>query len=95
MSRHGDAVKTFQNYIGGRWCDSAGGETFDDVNPADTGEVVARCQQSTAADMQRAVAAAAAAFPAWRATDARQTGRHPPTGPGPHVGAHATSSPAI
>lgn len=61
-------TKTFQNYIDGRWTDSVGGQTFDDVNPADTTEVVARCQQSTAADIQEAIAAAARAFPAWRAT---------------------------
>jgi alpha-ketoglutaric semialdehyde dehydrogenase len=61
-------VNTFQNYIGGCWCDSTGGRTFDDINPADTEEVVARLQQSTADDVQRAVAAASAAFPAWRAT---------------------------
>ncbi len=60
-------MNTFQNYIGGRWCDSGGGQTFDDVNPADTDQVVARCQQSTADDMHQAVTAAAAAFPAWRA----------------------------
>ena len=72
MSKHGDALKTFQNYIDGRWCDSVGGATFDDINPAD-GQLVARCQQSTAADMAAAVAAAAGAFPAWRAlTPARR-----------------------
>lgn len=61
-------MKTYQNYINGVWRDSRGGQTFDDVNPADTEEVVARCQRSTADDMEEAIAAAAAAFPAWRAT---------------------------
>jgi alpha-ketoglutaric semialdehyde dehydrogenase len=61
-------TQKYQNYIGGRWCDSVGGRTFDDVNPADTEEVVARCQQSTVEDIERAVSAAAEAFPAWRAT---------------------------
>lgn len=60
-------TKTFQNYIGGRWCASASGQTFDDINPADTTEVVARCQQSTPMDVERAIAAASAAFPVWRA----------------------------
>ena len=59
-------MKTFQNYIAGCWCDSRGGQAFDNVNPADTDEVVARCQQSTPEDMSDAVTAAAAAFPAWR-----------------------------
>lgn len=61
-------AKTFQNYINGRWVDSVGGKTFDDINPADTTEVVAHCQQSIVEDVNQAVMAAATAFPAWRAT---------------------------
>jgi alpha-ketoglutaric semialdehyde dehydrogenase len=60
-------LKTFQNYIGGVWRDSQSGKTFDSVNPANTDELVASCQQSNADDMKQAVSAAAAAFPAWRA----------------------------
>ncbi|MFG1709638.1 aldehyde dehydrogenase family protein [Nonomuraea sp. M3C6] len=43
-------------------------DTTDVVNPA-TGEVVARVPAGTAADVDRAVSAATAAFPGWAATD--------------------------
>jgi aldehyde dehydrogenase (NAD+) len=59
--------RTYLNYIGGEWRSSASGQTFDDTNPAHSSEVVGRFQRSTAADVDAAIAAAAAALPAWRA----------------------------
>jgi alpha-ketoglutaric semialdehyde dehydrogenase len=61
-------VEEFRNYIGGEWVKSRSGELFDNVNPADTPDVVGRFQASTAADAEAAVAAAAAAFDGWRRT---------------------------
>ena len=61
-------VEEFRNHVGGEWVPSRSRKTFDDINPADTREVVARFQASTAEDAAEAVAAAAAAFPAWRKT---------------------------
>jgi aldehyde dehydrogenase (NAD+) len=58
----------FQNLIGGDWTQASGGKTFDDVNPADTRDVVGRFPASTAADARAALAAASAAFDAWRKT---------------------------
>ena len=58
--------RTYQNYIGGEWRPSASGETFDNRNPARYSELVGRFQKSNAADVADAVAAAQAAFPAWR-----------------------------
>lgn len=55
-----------QNHIGGRWEVSAAGAVGDLVNPA-TGEVVAQWPVGCADDVDRAVAAAAAAQPAWAA----------------------------
>src|SRR5690348_9290163 len=60
--------RTYGNYIGGEWRESASGELFDDLNPARQSEVVARFQRSTVADVDAALAAAQAAQPAWRAT---------------------------
>jgi malonate-semialdehyde dehydrogenase (acetylating)/methylmalonate-semialdehyde dehydrogenase len=61
------AVRTLQNFIAGAW-QPAAAEGYDDVpNPA-TGEVLARVPLSSAADVDAAVRAAAAAFPAWAAT---------------------------
>jgi 1-pyrroline dehydrogenase len=54
-----------QNFIGGAWVDAAGGGTDDVLNPA-TGEVIAAVPASDAADVDAAVGAAKAAFPAWR-----------------------------
>jgi alpha-ketoglutaric semialdehyde dehydrogenase len=58
--------KTYLNYIGGEWRPATSGETLDDTNPARRGQVVARFQKSTAADVDAAVGAAARAFRAWR-----------------------------
>ncbi|HEU5438732.1 MAG TPA: aldehyde dehydrogenase family protein [Ktedonobacterales bacterium] len=66
--------RAYLNYIGGEWRPSASGETFDNTNPARRGEVVARFQRSALADVDAAIAAAEAAFPAWRAMPAPQRG---------------------
>src|SRR2546423_3938875 len=66
-------TKTFQNYIGGEWVDSASGETFESTSPA-TGESIGIFPKSTAEDVDRAVAAAKAAFEEWRLVPAPQRG---------------------
>ena len=43
-------VEEFRNLIGGEWTASVARRTFDDVNPADTRDIVGRFQASTAAD---------------------------------------------
>jgi aldehyde dehydrogenase (NAD+) len=63
-----------QLFIAGRWVDSVSGATFDSVNPADTGDVVGRFQAGTAADVAMAIAAAAEASKAWKATPAPKRG---------------------
>lgn len=50
-----------QLWIGGRWCDAAGGRTFPSVNPS-TGEVIAHLAEGGAEDANRAVDAARRAF---------------------------------
>jgi acyl-CoA reductase-like NAD-dependent aldehyde dehydrogenase len=57
----GEAIPTYRLYIDGRWSDASGGATYDIVNPA-TEEVVARAPNGSAADMERAIAAARRAF---------------------------------
>src|SRR2546427_2018339 len=61
--------------VGGEWVESADGRTFDVETPAKRGTVVARVPRSGAADVDRAVRAAAAAFPAWRGVAPRDRGR--------------------
>lgn len=55
------------NYVGGEWRRSAAAEWLDVYNPA-TAEVIARAPISPGAEVEDAVSAAAAAFPAWRRT---------------------------
>ena len=61
-------MRKYRNLVGGCWCDPVAGEWFESVNPA-TGETWALIPQGAAADADRAVAAARAAFlsPSWRA----------------------------
>ncbi|TMG59501.1 MAG: aldehyde dehydrogenase family protein [Chloroflexi bacterium] len=48
-------------FIGGRWVEAAGGETFETIDPA-TGEVLARVAEGRAEDIDRAVASARRSF---------------------------------
>ncbi len=63
-------TKTYHNYIGGEWVPSSSGETFENLNPADTRDVVGRFPLSNAEDVNRAVEAARSAFDGWRRTPA-------------------------
>jgi succinate-semialdehyde dehydrogenase/glutarate-semialdehyde dehydrogenase len=56
-----------QNYIDGEWRDAA--FTIEVLNPAN-GELLARVADGSAADAEAAVAAASAAFPAWKSKTA-------------------------
>ncbi|MGB7470780.1 MAG: aldehyde dehydrogenase family protein, partial [Candidatus Acidiferrum sp.] len=62
-------VTELQNYIDGGWRRSSSTEFYEVSNPA-TAELIARTPMSTSADVDAAVQAAAAAFPAWRRTPA-------------------------
>jgi aldehyde dehydrogenase (NAD+) len=55
--------RRFGLFIGGRWSEP-GTDTFETLNPA-TGKPIARLTQASAADVDRAVAAARAAQPGW------------------------------
>lgn len=59
------SLRTLRNYIAGEFRDAADGRTTDVVNPA-TGEVYATAPLSGQADVDAAMEAAEAAFPAWR-----------------------------
>ncbi len=55
---------SYQVFIGGEFADSETGETMDVIAPA-TGEVIASVPRCSAEDVDRAVAAAREAWPAW------------------------------
>jgi betaine-aldehyde dehydrogenase len=61
--------------IGGEWVASADGRTFDVETPAKRGQLIAQVARGGVADVDRAVRAAHAAFPAWRAMAPRERGR--------------------
>jgi aldehyde dehydrogenase (NAD+) len=64
-------MPTFANYINGEWVES--GKTFENRNPA-TGELVGLHAKGSAADIERAADAAAAALPAWSSMPAPARG---------------------
>ncbi|TCO55038.1 gamma-aminobutyraldehyde dehydrogenase [Actinocrispum wychmicini] len=59
--------QVFRNFVNGEHTDAADGRTLDIVNPA-TGEVYATSPLSGQSDVDKAVAAAEAAFESWRDT---------------------------
>ncbi len=61
MPATASAPQRFRMYIAGEWCEAASGRWFDTRNPF-TGEVWAQLPQADAQDVERAVAAAHAAF---------------------------------
>ena len=67
-------MTTFQNFIGGRWVGPAGGRHFENLNPADTRDVIGRFPLSGAEDVAAAVASARSGFDAWRRTPAPARG---------------------
>ena len=60
--------------IGGEWVDASEHETIEIENPAKR-ETIARVPRGTAADIERAVRAARAAFPGWAKTAPRDRGK--------------------
>src|SRR5512133_176636 len=66
-------TKTYKNFIAGEWVDAAGGETFESTSPAN-GDTIGVFPKSTAADVDRAVEAAKAAYEDWRLVPAPKRG---------------------
>ena len=59
-------TRVFKNFIDGEWVESSSGETFENLNPADTRDLVGIFQKSAKADVDAAVEAAKRAFEMWR-----------------------------
>src|SRR5579862_3994413 len=64
-----------RNFINGRWVESRSGQTIERRNPANLKEVTSVAPLSTRAEVREAIAAAKAAFPAWRETPAPARGK--------------------
>ncbi len=63
-----------KNYINGEWVEATGGRTLDNVNPADTRQVLGQLVRSDKQDMLRAIESAKAAFEDWRKVPAPKRG---------------------
>ena len=68
-------MRKYLNFIGGDWIPAVSGLTFQNVNPADTREVVAEYQSGGNQDALAAISAAQKAFPAWSAMTPVARGR--------------------
>ncbi|MGA3210381.1 MAG: aldehyde dehydrogenase family protein [Terriglobales bacterium] len=58
--------RIYKNLIDGEWMEARAGQTFENINPADTREVVGIFQKSNADDVNMAIEAAKQAFKKWR-----------------------------
>ncbi|MDQ2768152.1 MAG: aldehyde dehydrogenase family protein [Gemmatimonadota bacterium] len=66
---------SFRHYIGGEWLEPMGGERFVSIDPS-TGASLGHVAQGNAADVDAAVKAARAAYPAWAALSSHARARH-------------------
>ncbi|MGB7452994.1 MAG: aldehyde dehydrogenase family protein [Lysobacterales bacterium] len=72
---YGGHHNTLLHYINGEWQEPSSGEYFETSNPA-CNEVLAKVADGNAQDTDRAVAAAAAAAPAWAALGGHERARY-------------------
>lgn len=66
--------ETIKNYINGEWVPAIQGKTFESLNPADNREIIGIIPDSDHHDVEKAVAAARAAFRSWSLTPAPKRG---------------------
>ncbi|HEY0320237.1 MAG TPA: aldehyde dehydrogenase family protein [Pyrinomonadaceae bacterium] len=65
----------YRNFINGEWAESTSSKTADNINPANTDDLIGTIKQATREESRRAVEAAHEAFRMWRTTPAPQRGR--------------------
>src|SRR5207253_8772942 len=68
-------MDTYKNFIGGKWIESTSTKTVNNINPANTDEVIGTNRQATREEARAAVEAAAEAFHDWRRTPAPARGK--------------------
>jgi len=68
-------MDTYRNFIGGKWIESASAKTVNNVNPANTDDIIGSVRQATREEARAAVEAAAEAFSGWRSTPAPARGK--------------------
>src|SRR5215203_7343413 len=68
-------MNTYRNFIGGKWIESISTRTSQNINPANTDDILGAIRQATREEARAAVEAASDAFRGWRATPAPARGR--------------------
>src|SRR6185369_7394161 len=68
-------MNTYRNFIGGKWSESSSNRTAQNINPANTDDILGTIRQATREEARAAVEAAAGAFRGWRATPAPARGK--------------------
>lgn len=68
------AGQVYLNYMNGEWTAASTGRTIPSLNPANPKEIVGYVQESSREDLDRAVAAAKAAFRSWRKLSGAERG---------------------
>ena len=67
-------AQLYNNFVGGKYVPARSGKTYENRNPADTDDLIGLFPSSGPEDVADAVAAAKAAYPAWRALPAQARG---------------------
>src|SRR6266540_3698724 len=68
-------MEDYRNFINGQWVESTSSKSVNNINPANTDDVIGRVKQATRGEARRAVESAAESFSGWRATPAPSRGR--------------------
>ncbi len=68
-------MSTYSNFINGQWVESTSSKTVENINPANTDDVIGIIKQATREEARSAVEAASEAFRDWRMTPAPTRGR--------------------
>src|SRR6478672_401933 len=63
-------MKSFKNFVAGKWVDASSGATFENRNPADWKDVIGTFPRSGSDDVAKAVESAKRGFAAWSRTPA-------------------------
>ena len=68
-------MNNYRNFIGGKWVESSSAKTVNNINPANTDDIIGINRQATREEARAAVEAAAEAFHGWRSTPAPARGK--------------------
>src|SRR5438445_12040881 len=68
-------MDTYRNFINGEWVESISSKTVNNINPANTNDVIGSNRQATREEARAAVEAASEAFHEWRRTPAPARGK--------------------